>query len=581
MSIEAIIGLVADKVFNYALESYKPGDEIRDLLGRNPQKMAFKVALEEAFEVFEPHYPQWVESLFNEYFLQNRAAPVLAKCLTRDGPPKGVELAEAWANQFDFSADNRKQRVSELTPVASDFLRWFDEALRQHDEFQPLFDSRAKDVTAKATLEASIAMIQTAEAAQKMASTLETLPEELAHELSEKFFEKMTQLIPSAPTAPQITITNPPALPQPPEISEDGQPVAANEPITQPLESFDLEGFLAQLDAPGGGVRLRDKLYVERAADAELRRELLKWGSTTTIHAPRQTGKTSLLVRGLHYAKKEGAKVVWLHFESLSEEQLRTPEVFLRTLAELICRNLRLNSDKVGQAWQEYGNAQQKLTYFLEDHVLPTFDGPIILAMDHADSLLKTNFHDNFFGLVRSWHDRRAFEPELWEKLNIVLAISTEPYLLINDINQSPFNVGLKITLADFRAEQVQTLNQQHGFPVKTDDFAHFMTFLGGQPYLTRQALYKLLMQNMSWGDLVGLAASDDGPFGSHLREMYAQIRDAKELKRAFKQIIRTSTCTDDESCFRLLRAGLIKRRDTVYSCRCKLYKHYFERKLS
>lgn len=153
--------------------------------------------------------------------------------------------------------------------------------MRKHDEFQPLFDSRAKDVTAKAAIETSIATI-------KMTEAIEELPDKLA----DKFFEKMTQLMPPEPVPPQITVTNPPqnppVLPPPQEVSEVGQLVAQNQPITQPLEAFNLEGFLAQLDAPGGGVRWRDRLYVQRAADAQLKRQLLKWGSTTTIHAPQK-----------------------------------------------------------------------------------------------------------------------------------------------------------------------------------------------------------------------------------------------------------------------------------------------------
>ncbi|MGB0384408.1 MAG: AAA-like domain-containing protein [Ardenticatenaceae bacterium] len=607
MLTEAVIGVVTEAVFAHL------SDRVRGWLGRDPQRLAFEVALGRVCRRFgeDDEHKRWAASLFDEHFLQHGAAPVLARCLMRDGAKKGgkeaaAQLAAAWADQLGLLGAMREQRIAELTPAASDFLRWLDEALRDRSEFQPLFDSRARDVTAEATRLAAVATRETAQATKKMTEAIEALPEELA----EKFVEKIAQLMAPQPAPPQIRVTiddqipaltpqpplprlgegeligasvaaAPALLPAPQQVSEDGQLVAGDEGMVPPLEAFDLEGFLARLDAPGGGVKLRDRLYVEREADGLLRRQLLKWGSTTTIHAPRQTGKSSLLMRGLRYAKKNEAKVVFFNFQSLGRELLSTPESFLRGLAGMICRQLGLDDTIVAQAWQVAGKAQQKLTYFLEDHVLPEFEVPIIVAMDHADSLLQTDFYSDFFGLVRSWHDRRAFNPEQWEKLNIVMVISTEPYLLINHINQSPFNVGLKLELADFSAAQVGQLNQQHGAPVAESDFADLMAWLGGQPYLTRQAFYTLLTKKWSWRDFARQAATDDGPFGAHLRRLYSKVSDNGELKKALKEIIRTSGCADDKSCFRLLRAGLIKSSGKGYTCRCELYRIYFERKLS
>lgn len=61
--------------------------------------------------------------------------------------------------------------------------------------------------------------------------------------------------------------------------------------------------FLEGLYQPSGAVKLRDKFYIERDADALLKHQVMTWGSMTTIRAPRQTGKSSLLIRGLHHDK--------------------------------------------------------------------------------------------------------------------------------------------------------------------------------------------------------------------------------------------------------------------------------------
>jgi len=169
---------------------------------------------------------------------------------------------------------------------------------------------------------------------------------------------------------------------------------------------------------------------------------------------------------------------------------------------------------------------------------------------------------------------------DLWAKLSIVMVISTEPYLLITDANQSPFNVGLKIYLEDFDDAQVRDLNRRHGSPVKERDIPRFLRLLGGQPYLCRKALYTMVDEGVAWLDLERVAANDDGPFGDHLRRNSWLLRDEPQLRESLKEVIDHERCSDDRAFFRLLRAGLVKGRGQVCACRCDLYRMYFEGKL-
>ena len=162
----------------------------------------------------------------------------------------------------------------------------------------------------------------------------------------------------------------------------------------------------------------------------------------------------------------------------------------------------------------------------------------------------------------------------------MVLVISTEPYLLIPDATQSPFNVGLVVDLKDFTVVQVSDLNRKHGTPLREADLPVFMALLGGQPSLTRKALYTLVTEKMAWADLVASAATDQGPFADHLRHQYWLLRDKPELREALKGIIRQSQCRDDLLFHRLLQAGLVKGSGDVCECRCGLYAAYFKDKL-
>jgi hypothetical protein len=89
-----------------------------------------------------------------------------------------------------------------------------------------------------------------------------------------------------------------------------------------------------------------------------------------------------------------------------------------------------------------------------------------------------------------------------------------------------------------------------------------------------------MVAEGTSWTDLSQQAPHDYGPFGDHLRHQYWIIHDKPALKNALKDIIRTKCCPDEVSLFRLLRAGLIKGSGDSYSCRCGLYRLYFEDKL-
>src|SRR5262249_40658899 len=157
-------------------------------------------------------------------------------------------------------------------------------------------------------------------------------------------------------------------------------------------------------------------------------------------------------------------------------------------------RQLRLNQALVEKGWQSSLGAPDKTTYLLEDHVL-SLGANIVLSIDEADRLLKTPYHDNFFGLVRFWHNNRAMN-ELWDNLDILMVISTEPHLLISDISQSPFNVGTKIVLDDLTIPQIAELNQRYHAPLADDQVPALADLLGGHPYLTSRALYTLVTED-------------------------------------------------------------------------------------
>jgi hypothetical protein len=106
------------------------------------------------------------------------------------------------------------------------------------------------------------------------------------------------------------------------------------------------------------------------------------------------------------------------------------------------------------------------------------------------------------------------------------------------------------------------------------------MELLAGHPYLTRKALYTLVVNRMDWADFLDAAPTDRGPFSDHLRRYHWMVRQEPHLGEALKQIIEHRQCLDDMSFYRLLRAGLVRGSGDVCECRCGLYRMYFEDKL-
>jgi hypothetical protein len=330
------------------------------------------------------------------------------------------------------------------------------------------------------------------------------------------------------------------------------------------------------IEYPSGAVRLSDTFYIPRKADTDLLHEIRRPGRTITITGPRQVGKTSLLVRGVQEGiQAYKARVVYIDMQAVSQENLITSDRFLREFADWIVDDLDIDGDEVEKAWRSRLSAPRKLTKLIERHVLSVTGTPIIFALDEIDRLLLTPFHTDFFGLLRSWHNLRSRNAQ-WDRLSLIMAISTEPYLLINDLQQSPFNVGLMLYLDDFDENQVRELNQRYGSPVADTELPKLVHLLAGHPYLTRVALYTMVKDQVTLSELVQIATTERGPFISHLRYQRQLIAADQALGDAIKQVLDRGQCSNELARYRLLKAGLIRQMGAAVACRCELYRLYF-----
>jgi hypothetical protein len=348
------------------------------------------------------------------------------------------------------------------------------------------------------------------------------------------------------------------------------QPLPRPAPAAQPVV----------LELPEGTMDPESQFYVERPADGVALGTIQRQGVTITIKGPRQMGKSSLLIRTIDAAMKAGKQVAFLDFQLFDQEALADAEVFYRQFCTVLTEQLGL-AERLAEFWQAGVGNNQRCTRYMQNYVLKELGSPLVLAMDEVDRIFDADFRSDFFSMLRNWHNNRALPTmRIWKQFDLALVTATEPYHLIANLNQSPFNVGEVILLSDFSLEQVVELNQRHGAPLMAGQVEQLYGVLSGHPYLVRRALYLVASQQLGFEDLLAQATKDQGPFGDHLRYHLFRIYDKKELVQGLIQVIRNTTCTDERVARLLTAAGLIKSEGQQYLPRCQLYADYFREHL-
>jgi hypothetical protein len=308
------------------------------------------------------------------------------------------------------------------------------------------------------------------------------------------------------------------------------------------------------LRAPGGTMRLDDRFYVKRACDEAIAAAANSVGETVIIKAPHQMGKSSLLVR--YYAKclEKGKRAVYLDLQRLSEDQFKNYPEFLQAIGEEL--RSALNVDAKIDAIR----SSASFTSFVERQLLASLSTPATFVFDEVDRLMGRSFQADFFSMLRNWHNSRALPKSGWADLDLALVIATEPYLLIQSADRSPFNVTPPISIEPFSIADLASLNVAYDGLISATAQKRIYELLSGHPYLTRLSFFKLANQGLPTDDLIANADDSDGPFGEHLRACLLRLNSRPELLSAMKQVIKTGALSNEDHYWRLHGAGLVRR---------------------
>ena len=331
------------------------------------------------------------------------------------------------------------------------------------------------------------------------------------------------------------------------------------------------------LDMPEGSVSLDSPFYIDRPPiEDECYDTIDRPGALIRIKAPRQMGKSSLMQRILNHSKQLNQKTACLNFQSADAEYLDNIDLFLQWFCASVSDELGLE-EQLEKYWKGVLGSKNKCTNYFQRYLLTTIPEPITLGLDEVDQVFQhPNIAQEFFGLLRAWHEKGKNEP-VWQKLRLIIVHSKEVYIPLN-INQSPFNVGLPIELPELTAAQVTDLVQRHGLPWSDRETSQLMNIVDGHPYLVRKALYEIARGNLTLNEFAIAAPTEQGIFGDHLRRHLLNLNADPELAAAMRSVITSEQAirVDPTLAFKLRSMGLVELQGNDVRPLCNLYRTYF-----
>jgi DNA-binding winged helix-turn-helix (wHTH) protein len=336
------------------------------------------------------------------------------------------------------------------------------------------------------------------------------------------------------------------------------------------------------IEPPGGALPLHSTLYVPRPGDDDFCHAISRHDSIVLVKGARQVGKTSLLARGLEAARMLDAQVLLIDFQHFGPAAFKTAAKLLLAMAELIAYQIELPKQP-HENWNDLLSPSSNFERFLRREVLARDESYVVLALDEVDRLFNQNYASEIFGLFRSWHNLRALDPNgPWCRLTIAIAYATEAHLFITDLNQSPFNVGTRLTLDDFAGEELAQLNDRYGGLLAEAEMRRFRQLVGGHPYLAQRGLYEIHQHKTSLDAMEQSADHQDGPFADHLNRLLFSLQQDRNLLKELRGFVLSGSTLSASAFYRLRSAGVLSGETADEARpRCELYARYLKKHLA
>jgi class 3 adenylate cyclase len=335
-----------------------------------------------------------------------------------------------------------------------------------------------------------------------------------------------------------------------------------------------------------GGLPVNFPFYLERPPIELLCYEtIVQPGALIRIKAPKQMGKTSLMLRILDEAIAQEFKTVTLSLQLADADVFTSLSRFLRWFCAVVTRSLEL-PNQLNDYWDEVFGSNYNCTDYFESYLLAEIDTPVVLALDEVDVVFNyPKIATDFFGMLRTWYQKAKYperSSQVWQKLRLVIVHSTEVYIPLN-INQSPFNVGLSMELPEFTPLQVNDLAQRHQLDWGTEEVERLMNLIGGNPYLVQMALHHISIQDITLEQLLETATAEHGIYSDYLRRQLWNLQQYPDLVTALARVVMSPTPVklDPIQSFKLQSLGVVRFLNSQVLPSCELYRQYFSDRLN
>ena len=334
---------------------------------------------------------------------------------------------------------------------------------------------------------------------------------------------------------------------------------------------------------PSGTVPLNSPFYVERQPiESECYQNIGEPDALIRVKAPRQFGKSSLLVRILAQAERRlDCRTVCLSFQQADNEIFSHLDQFLYWFCGSVTVQLGL-PNKLADNWQGVLGSKSKCNDYFEKYLLTKITQPLVLGLDEVDMIF---VHEiiaaEFFALLRVWHEKGKNKAP-WNRLRMVITHSQEVYVPLK-MDQSPFNVGIAVELPEFTEEQVRDLVRRYQLALTDEQIVLLVKLVGGHPYLVQVALYQIAHKRLTLEQILTVAAYEDGPYSDHLRRHRLNLEKYAELAQEVKRVMGADAplpVKEVKEVFRLRSMGLVKVQENWVMPLCDLYRRYFNERL-
>ncbi len=322
----------------------------------------------------------------------------------------------------------------------------------------------------------------------------------------------------------------------------------------------------------GGNLDPNSPVYIKRPEDDKLP-EHIAAGDFVTVLAPRQMGKTSLLLRVRRLLTEAGMAIAYVDLSPAREESLESWYAHLSTgIAEQVLP---------GGDHPPLPQSHLEFVQFLRAVSTQLGNTRLCIMLDEVGTVPE-DMSDAFFGNVRYVFSNRQVKPE-FRFTNFVLCGTFQPRDLIKNPANSPFNISKTLRMSDLTRDGVRRLVgmlERMGvyFDEDIPDVVHDWT--GGQPYLTQRlcAIFEEWKIPISGPEVVERAIQDLMMDDNNLDHIVHRLHEEAELvpwlERVLirKESIRFNRMTNQRLA-RLELIGLIKpAKDGSCKIRNRIY---------